>query len=112
MDEAKDIKKLEPFIKNINYSGVKYFELLNSDNSSKMHSGFVTLKPGEEIGEHSTGKNEEIIIIVEGRGIVEAGSIKKNVSAGQIAYNPPETIHNVINNSENLFRYVFVVSKA
>lgn len=112
MSNSKEIKALAPFVKKITTGGEKYFELLNKECTSKMHSGYVTLKPGEEIGRHSTGSNEEIIIAVEGSGIVEANGIKNNIAAGQIAYNPPETLHNVINNGRTPFCYVFVVSEA
>lgn len=104
--------KLEPFVKKIKDEGEKYFNLLNKDNASRMHSGFVTLKPGESVGSHTTGKNEEIIIIIQGAGEIEAGGIKRPVTKGDIGYNPPETEHNVINNSDSVLKYIFVVSQA
>ena len=73
-----------PFVLKINDDGGKYFNLLNKENASKMHSGFVTLKPGETVGSHTTGKNEEIIVVVEGSGEIEAGVVKRPVTKGDI----------------------------
>jgi quercetin dioxygenase-like cupin family protein len=105
-------KNLMPFVLKINDDGGKYFNLLNKENASKMHSGFVTLKPGETVGSHTTGKNEEIIVVVEGSGEIEAGGVKRPVTKGDIGYNPPDTEHNVINNSDSVLKYIFVVSEA
>ena len=60
MKEAK-LVKLE--------SAEKYQRLISKDlGSSGLKSGHVTLKPGENIGEHSTAEREEIIIILRGEG--------------------------------------------
>ncbi len=109
----KNHSELSPFIKKLSNNGIKYFELLNEGNASKMRSGFVTLKPGESIGEHSTGNYEEMLIILSGEGEIEAEGIGlKKIKAGDIAYNPPETKHNVINNGSKSMEYIFVVSIA
>jgi mannose-6-phosphate isomerase-like protein (cupin superfamily) len=33
-----------------------------------MRSGFVRLKPGETVGWHTTGQNEEALVILHGEG--------------------------------------------
>lgn len=104
--------ELVPFVKTIVSDGNKYQNLLNNDNASKMHSGFITLKPGEDVGKHTTGKNEELIVVVEGSGEIEAAGVKRAVKKGDIGYNPPQTEHNVINNSTEPMKYIFVVSEA
>lgn len=108
--ETKNIA--EAFVKTIIPDGNKYQNILNDKNSSKMHSGFITLKPGEDVGKHTTGKNEELIVVIEGSGIIEAAGVKRNVKKGDIGYNPPDTEHNVINNSGETMQYIFVVSEA
>ena len=109
----KNLSELLPFIKKLSTDGIKYFELLNTDNASKMRAGHVTLKPGDSIGEHSTGEYEEMLIILSGEGEVEAeGMDRKKVTAGEIAYNPPNTKHNVINNGSKTMEYIFIVSIA
>lgn len=104
--------QLKPFVKDLTNNGVKYFEILNSENALNMHSGLVTLKPGDEIGEHSTEDYEELIIVLSGTGKIKAERMgTKEICEGQTAYNPPNTKHNVINSSNKELKYIFVVSK-
>jgi quercetin dioxygenase-like cupin family protein len=105
-------KILEPFILSLPSLIKERFEILNSHNSSQMHSGQVTLGKGECIGEHTTGGHEELIIILEGDGEIEAeGSGRNKITAGQVAYNPPFTKHNVFNTGTKVLRYIYVVAK-
>jgi len=108
-----DISKLIPFKKQFSKDGEKYFELLNGENASKMRSGCVTLKPGEQIGEHSTGNYEEMLVVLSGEGQLQnEKSETMIIGGGDIAYNPPGTMHNVINTGSNELKYIFVVSQA
>ena len=56
-----------------------------------MRSGFVRLKPGESVGWHTTGKNEEELIILKGRGeaLIEGQPARAFVSP-RLVYIPPE----------------------
>jgi mannose-6-phosphate isomerase-like protein (cupin superfamily) len=78
-----------------------------------MRSGFVRLKPSESVGWHTTGKNEEELIILKGRGevLIEAQPARAFVSPG-LVYIPPETRHNVANTAQELLEYVYVVAPA
>ena len=90
-----------------------YFEILNESNAARMRSGLVTLQPGEECGSHNTEDYEELIVVLEGYGEVEtADTGKRQIKKGQVAYNPPETEHNVRNTGTDQLRYVYIVSKA
>jgi quercetin dioxygenase-like cupin family protein len=112
-ENPKDLSKLKPFVKKAHSDGEKYFMLLGGESSSKMHSGLVTLQPGESIGEHSTGDHEEFIVALSGSGEIEAeGMGRKHFEAGDVAYNPPQTKHNVMNNGIGIFSYIFIVSRA
>jgi quercetin dioxygenase-like cupin family protein len=94
-------------------SGDEHFEILSRQNAFRMRSGYVTLQPGKDVGTHSTEDFEEIIIIIEGHGELETeGSGRKAIGAGQIAYHPPDTRHNVINTDDKPLKYIYVVSKA
>ena len=76
-----------------------------------MRSGRVSLKAGEEVGEHSTGAHEEIVIVVKGRGRALArGREPIDIQAGQAVYVPPHTVHNMQNADAPLFEYLFVVA--
>jgi len=78
-----------------------------------MRSGGVILHPAKSIGKHSTGENEEILVILEGRGemlITEGKTLQ--LSKSVVAYCPPHTEHDVVNNGSDILRYVYVVAKS
>jgi quercetin dioxygenase-like cupin family protein len=76
-----------------------------------MRSGFVRLGPGESVGWHSTGQNEESLIILKGGGqaLIE-GQPPHDIGASQLVYIPPATRHNVANNGRQTLEYVYVVA--
>jgi mannose-6-phosphate isomerase-like protein (cupin superfamily) len=78
-----------------------------------MRSGFVRLKPQESIGWHSTGKNEEALVILSGCGeaLIE-GQPGRLFAAPMLVYIPPATRHNVTNTGQEPLEYVYVVAPA
>ena len=81
--------------------------------SITMRSGMVQLFPGKSVGLHSTGVNEELLIILKGTGeFLVSGMKPQPVEGNQFFYCPPETEHNVRNNGSELLQYVYVVAKA
>jgi mannose-6-phosphate isomerase-like protein (cupin superfamily) len=78
-----------------------------------MRSGFVRLKPGETVGWHTTGKNEESLVILHGQGeALIDGQAKKPFVAPAFVYIPPATRHNVANTGTEALEYVYVVAPA
>jgi mannose-6-phosphate isomerase-like protein (cupin superfamily) len=76
-----------------------------------MRSGRVSLKAGEAVGEHSTGRHEEIVIVLEGRGVACTPGCKPlPLEAGQAVYVPPHTTHNMKNLDATVFQYIYVVA--
>jgi len=78
-----------------------------------MRSGFVRLKPGETVGWHSTGANEEALVILHGEGsaLIE-GQPSRSFAAPQLVYIPPVTRHNIQNTGREVLEYVYVVAPA
>jgi oxalate decarboxylase/phosphoglucose isomerase-like protein (cupin superfamily) len=78
-----------------------------------MRSGFVQLKPGATVGWHTTGKNEESIVILHGQGeaLIE-GLPKQPFVAPAFVYIPPATSHNFLNTGKEPLEYVYVVAPA
>lgn len=78
-----------------------------------MRSGFVRLEPGKSVGWHSTGQNEESLVILHGHGdaLIE-GQPKHSFAAPGYVYIPPATRHNVTNTGSETLEYVFVVAPA
>ena len=78
-----------------------------------MRSGFVRLKPGATVGWHTTGKNEEALVILHGQGeALIDGQAKQAFEAPAFAYIPPATRHNVANTGKEPLEYVYVVAPA
>ena len=87
--------------------------LKGAPQTAGMRSGFVRLKAGESVGWHSTGANEESLVILRGTGeaLVEAQP-KLPFSAPRVLYIPPFTRHNVFNSGREVLEYVYVVAPA
>lgn len=87
--------------------------LLGPPESVTMRSGFVTLRPTESVGRHSTGTNEELLVVLSGSGVMRFpahGSL--DLLAPCAAYCPPHTEHDVTNTGNEPLRYVYVVARA
>jgi len=87
--------------------------LTGMPQTAGLRSGFVRLKPGESVGWHTTGLNEETLIIIHGRGeaMIE-GAAGMPVTEHVVAYIPPATRHNVKNTGTETLEYVYVVAPA
>jgi mannose-6-phosphate isomerase-like protein (cupin superfamily) len=78
-----------------------------------MRSGFVRLQPGATVGWHTTGKNEEALVILHGQGeALIDGQAKQPFVAQAFVYIPPATRHNVLNTGTEPLEYVYVVAPA
>ncbi len=92
--------------------GEKYQRLLGGDPETfGMKSGNVILRPGEEVGEHSTDRQEEAILILKGEAQFFAEN-REPIRAlkGSLLYVPPDTKHNVKNTGKEDLQYVYVVA--
>jgi len=92
--------------------GESYLPLLQGEpETCGMRSGRVELAPGDEIGEHSTGDHEEVLVVIEGTGrVCVEGHDPLTIQGGQEAYIPPRSTHNVRNTGEGTLRYIYVVA--
>jgi len=88
--------------------------LLNGPpRTASMRSGFVRLAPGQSVGWHSTGHNEESLVILHGKGdALIGGGTRHSFTAPGFVYIPPDTRHNVTNTGHETLEYVFVVAAA
>ena len=85
--------------------------LEGAPQTAGMRSGFVRLKPGETVGWHTTGKNEESLVVLRGRGEARIEGQPARAFAGPaLVYIPPATRHNVANTGNESLQYVYVVA--
>jgi quercetin dioxygenase-like cupin family protein len=87
--------------------------LTGAPQTTGMRSGFVRLKPGETVGWHTTGKNEEALVVLHGKGkalIDEQPGLP--FIAPALVYIPPATRHNVENTGSDPLEYEYVVAPA
>ena len=85
--------------------------LKGAPQTSGMRGGSVKLKPGESVGWHSTGEQEEALVILRGSGTANIeGHADVPVHEKMLAYIPPGTKHNVTNTGTELLEYVWVVA--
>jgi len=76
-----------------------------------MKSGCLILRPGESVGEHSTGSREEAVVILRGSAeVFSGGKALETVEAPALIYFPPETAHDIKNADDTDLQYVYVVS--
>ena len=85
--------------------------LKGAPQTAGMRSGFVRLKPGESVGWHTTGKNEEALVVLRGKGkALIDGQPGLPFVAPALVYIPPATRHNVANTGSVPLEYEYVVS--
>ena len=103
--------KKEPMTFSLECAGGDCPLLQGAPQTAGMRGGSVRLKPGESVGWHSTGQNEEALVILRGSGVANVeGHADVPVSAHRMAYIPPGTKHNVTNTGSEVLEYVWVVA--
>jgi len=83
--------------------------IVSRSQSSQLHSGYVMLESGKEVGEHATEDEEELIVVVEGKGEVVSEGRTETVEAPCVVLIPAHAVHNVRNTSKDLLKYVYVL---
>ena len=82
--------------------------LVSSRDSGQLVSGYVTLGPGNEVGEHQTGRGEELILLLDGTAEVSVDGQRQVVPSPSVVLVPAHTRHNVQNPGDIPLRYVYV----
>jgi quercetin dioxygenase-like cupin family protein len=101
----------EPLTFALNCAGGDCPLLKGAPQTGGMRGGAVRLKPGESVGWHSTGQNEEALTILQGSGAANIqGHADVQFQAKMLVYIPPDTRHNVTNTGNQVLEYVWVVA--
>jgi len=76
----------------------------------KIKAGRVSLLSGEEVGEHSTEKKEEIIIVLKGTATIILEEETIELGEGKTHFISEGKKHNIKNNHTTDLEYIYVVS--
>ncbi|MCC7572567.1 MAG: cupin domain-containing protein [Candidatus Methanofastidiosum sp.] len=79
-------------------------KLYDSEKAQTMH---ITLKPGEALLKHITPV-DVFFYVLEGKGIVEIGDEKEEVSPDSLIESPAKIPHRLMNQSDKVFRFLVV----
>lgn len=92
----------------------KYQRLLSRDSGTcGIKAGHVILAPNENIGIHSTGEREELVIVLKGIGEARIGDNETvNIKEKEVLYIPPRTEHDIKNTGPGSLDYIFVTADA
>lgn len=73
---------------------------------------YVELEPGASIGVHRHGANEEVYVILSGRGVMTVNGETRRVKTGDVVLNKPGWEHGLENPAqEPLVVFVFEVDR-
>jgi quercetin dioxygenase-like cupin family protein len=103
-----------PRVIQLDPGATKASDVLNGPpETCTMRSGYMVLAPTASVGRHSTGGNEEAVIVLAGRGEMRiTGGPTLQLQRYSIAYCPPVTEHDVVNTGSDTLRYIWLVAKA
>jgi len=95
---VKKIKKYKKFLK-------------RKEDSFRFSSGVVVLEKNKEVGEHKTDNVEEVIVVLEGNAtLIVEGKKYKTFKAPSIIYINPNVLHNIVNKSSKILKYIYITS--
>ena len=84
--------------------------LIKPPFSTKIRAGAVLLASGEAVGEHKTEGREEAIVVLSGTATVIVEGEHFSVPENHFAYIPPESVHNVLNETNEPLQYAYIVA--
>lgn len=84
--------------------------LIKPPISEKIKLGYVILKKGEEVGEHTTHNREEIIIVFEGTARVIIENETREVERNHIVFIPENKKHNLKNIYSKVLKYIYIAT--
>jgi mannose-6-phosphate isomerase-like protein (cupin superfamily) len=103
--------KHEPMTFSLECAGGDCVLMKGAPQTGGMRGGSVKLEPGDSVGWHSTGDNEEALTILHGKGVAKIdGHADVALQERTLSYIPPATRHNVTNTGTEPFEYVWVVA--
>lgn len=85
--------------------------IIKPPRSERLKAGRVTLRPGENVGAHTTENKEEILVILEGTATVLEEGNTTTITRGETHYIKKEQEHDVRNDGEATLTYLYIVNQ-
>lgn len=102
-----------PKVVKLDAQGKGHLPILNGPpETATMRAGLVVLEPGKAVGRHTTGANEELLIVLEGAGEFRLDEKALPLVQGTALYCPPGRSHDVFNTGTATLRYVYVTASS
>ena len=81
--------------------------------AAHLRGRLVFLRPGDMMDWHSTGRREEVVIMLAGRAHLEVRGDSRRVRVsdmrlGQSVFLPQQTVHRLVNRSARSARYLYL----
>lgn len=87
---------------------VRYETLMERGAERFTLCGLAAMPPNGSLAPHVPALGaEEVMYVIQGRGIMTSGKRQFPVKAGSIVYAPPNTMHSVQNTSNNVLQFIF-----
>ena len=100
-------QKLEESPRNHRGGQVSYLLLTKGQfGSSNLSVTWVEGAPGSEQPVHGHSENEQVYVIVRGRGVMKVGEEQRELGPGTLVFVPPGTDHAIRNNGQEVLLYV------
>jgi mannose-6-phosphate isomerase-like protein (cupin superfamily) len=78
--------------------------------TKNMNVTWVECAPGSQQGLHEHDTQEQVYVIIRGRGVMIVGDEEQEVGEGTLVYVPPRSQHAIRNDSEAPLTYVSATS--
>ena len=88
--------------------GNTYRMLLPRDLTESMESALVRMEKGSRTPRHSHKDEEQMYIILEGKGLLRIGDDEKEIEKDMVAYIPRGKEHEVISTGNDGLSYIYI----
>lgn len=93
------------------HDGVGVIDFVRISDRVPMHGvwdfvDFARVPPGATVGLHAHGDDEELYVVLRGRGIVTVNGIDERIEARSMLINPPFATHGIRNDGVDPLEFV------
>lgn len=102
-------QRLEEAEETVEHGNV-YHMLLKRSDTETLEVAKVKLKPGARTPRSSHPDEEEVYFFLSGSALLTVDGDEKRVTAGMYAYVPRNAVHEIANDTDSPFEYIYVAN--